>query len=429
MHADEIEATLRAQPLPIAAPKGEGWVAPAYHGLSIANLPSTIAALLGADLPNTLPTLPHETWHDWAVGLRRVVLVILDGLGYNLLRGRLAAGDGGILARVADAGTLIPLTSVFPSTTAAALVSLQTGVAPATHGWLAWEMYLREVGAAANGILLCPIWSRQRDLLLDWGLSPQALVTTPTLAAGLSAAGIQTAALASRQFEGSGYTQMLYRGMGKYWGHAHASDFWTLLRQILTGTAGQRAFISAYWSGIDTLGHSYGPESDPWQAEFRAMCHLLEAEFLARLSPAERAGTALLITADHGQLYIPPDHAVRVDEDPVLSGHLMVPVVGEARAAFIHPRPGRARLIRNHITECFPGRFEVVSSAKALDSGLLGDPPCDESYSRAGELLVLGRGHNALTRTKTRFPLLGKHGGLSADEMLVPLVAARLEAL
>ncbi|HNS49755.1 MAG TPA: alkaline phosphatase family protein [Anaerolineae bacterium] len=429
MRADEIENTLRAQSLPIAVPQGEDWVAPAYQGLSIANLASTIAALLGVDLPGALPALPRETWNDWAAGLRRVVLVIMDGLGYPLLRSRLAAGDGEALARVADAGSLIPLTSVFPSTTAAALVSLQTGVAPATHGWLAWEMYLREVGTAANGILLCPIWSRHRDLLLDWGLRPETLIKVPTLASCLGASGIQTAALASRQFEGSGYTQMLYRGMAKYWGHAHASDFWTLLRRILLDTSDQRAFVSAYWSGIDTIGHSYGPDSDYWQAEFRTMCHLLEHEFLARLSPAEREGTALLITADHGQLNVPPDQVIRADDDPVLSGHLLVPVVGESRAAFLHPRPGRADLIREHLTTGFPGRFEVVSSAAAMDSGLFGSPTCDESYSRSGELLVLGRGRTALLRTRPRLPLLGKHGGLSADEMLVPLVATRLEAL
>jgi len=429
MTAIDTENTLRARSLPVPLPPGEDWIAPAYQDLSIANLPSTIASLFGVELPDALPTLPQHLLQGWRAGLYRVVLIILDGLGYRLLGRRWADGDGQALSDLASAGTLFPLTSVFPSTTDAALMSLQTGVAPGTHGWLAWEMYLREVGMAANGVLLCPIWSRHRDLLLDWGLTPETLVSTPTLASRLSAAGIETAALASRQFEGSGFSRMLYRGMGQMWGHFHASDFWVQLREILHETAGQRAFVSAYWSGVDTIGHGYGPGSAQSQAEFRAVGHFLGQEFLGRLSAAEREGTLLLITADHGQVHVPANQIVTADEDPELSRHLMVPVVGESRAAFIHPRAGRAEAVRSYLTGAFPDRFQVVGSAEALDSGLMGRPVSDETYSRAGDLLVLARGENALQRTRSRGPLVGRHGGLSADEMLVPLIAARLEAL
>ena len=154
MDTAEIEKALLTRRLPLPTLAGDGWVAPAYQDFSIANLPATIAALLGIDLPGALPALPSNAWRDWSAGLQRVVLVIVDGLGYRLLQGRWAAGDAQQLVNLASAGRLLPLTSVFPSTTDAAMMSLQTGTAPATHGWLAWEMYLREVGMAANGVLL-----------------------------------------------------------------------------------------------------------------------------------------------------------------------------------------------------------------------------------------------------------------------------------
>ena len=39
----------------------------------------------------------------------------------------------------------------------AALMSLTSGRPPAEHGWLAYTMYLREFGVAANAIMLCPM--------------------------------------------------------------------------------------------------------------------------------------------------------------------------------------------------------------------------------------------------------------------------------
>ncbi len=104
-----------------------------------------------------------------------------------------------------------------------------------------------------------------------------------------------------------------------------------------------------------------------------------------------------------------------------------MPVVGESRAAFLYPRPGRAPAIRDHLAAAYPDWFTVLDSAAALEAGLMGKPVCDEAYARAGELLVLPRGSHALDHAEPQFALLGRHGGLTQDEMLVPLIGARLE--
>jgi hypothetical protein len=433
MKADDIEQMIlsRSPPDLFRAEEisQEGWVLPHYDRLSIANLPSTLAKLLGSDLPGAQPPLPRELWVDWVPGLRRVVLVLLDALGYRLLQDMWAAGQGQILADLAQTGRLVPLTSVFPSTTDAAMVTLRTGLPPATHGWLAYEMYLREMGIAANAILLSPVWTRQGDLLLDWGLDPNTLVTVPTLAEHLTAQGVTTGAVLSAHLKRSGFTQMIYRGVPKIHGHLQASDFWVQLRHVLAETRGQTALITAYWNGMDTLAHAYGPNTDQWQAEFRSVSHLLDREFLTYLPGADREGTLLLITADHGQIYVPPEGILTANEDPELRQHLMVPVMGESRAAFVYPRPGRTTIVKEYLESEFPGWFAVLDSGQALEAGLMGRPVADETYARAGELLVLPRGDHALQRSKSQVPLLGRHGGLTPQEMLVPLLGVRLEAL
>lgn len=437
MDADDIERTLLSRQLPGWLPPDEGWILPHYDGLCIANLPATIAAMLGGELstspkqgmPAALATLPRALWEDWVPGLRRVVLVIMDALGYRLLQARWASGEGQVLSDLAAAGRLVPLTSVFPSTTDAALVSLRTGFPPAAHGWLAYTMYLRELGIASNAILLCPIWTRQPDLLVDWGLDPESLVTVPTLAEHLAAMDVSTHAVFYAGFQNTGFSKMLYRGVDELLGHLHASDFWVQLRHALAKTRGRKAMLTAYWSGLDTLAHAYGPDTDFWGAEFRAVDHFLAHEFLAALPPEDRDGTLLLLTADHGQVFIPPEHILTASKDPELKQHLMVPIMGESRAAFVHPRPGRAMAVRDYLERAFPGWFVVLDSVEALDAGLMGRPVADETYVRAGELLVLPRGKRALQHYKPHVSLLGRHGGLTPEEMLVPLIGVRLEAL
>ncbi len=437
MDARDIEQTLLSRTVPGLLPPDQGWVPPHYDRFSIANLPATIANLLGNSpstpseqvLPGALPSLPCELWADWAPGLRRVVLVILDALGYRMLQGMLARGEGKTFSNLAEAGLMVPLTSVFPSTTDTALVSLSTGRPPAEHGWLAYTMYLREVGIAANAILLCPVWTRKPNLLLDWGLKPETLIPIPTMAERLAAMGVTTGAVFSAHFQGTGFSTMLYRGVAEIRGHLHASDFWGQLRHLLAETRGQRALLTAYWSGLDTLAHAYGPDTDLCRAEFRTVSHLLAQELLDSLPHQDREGTLLLITADHGQIHIPPEHILTASEDEALSRHLMVPIVGESRAAFVYPRPGRAEAIRSYLTSTHPGWFTVLRSAEALEAGLMGKPISDETYARAGELLVLPNGDHALQQSLPSVPLVGRHGGLTQEEMLVPMVGVRLEAL
>jgi predicted AlkP superfamily pyrophosphatase or phosphodiesterase len=222
---------------------------------------------------------------------------------------------------------------------------------------------------------------------------------------------------------------MLYRDVAEVRGHLHASDFWVQLRHLLAECRGQQALVTAYWSGLDTLAHTYGPASPHWETEFRTVSHLLEREFLATLPSEDRDGTLLLITADHGQIAIPSERILTISDHPELGQHLMVPIVGESRAAFVYPRPGRASAVRDYLQQAFPDCFVVLDSVRALEAGLMGKPITDETYARAGEMLVLPKADYALQHSYPRVPLIGRHGGLTQQEMLIPLIGIRLENL
>jgi arylsulfatase A-like enzyme len=201
------------------------------------------------------------------------------------------------------------------------------------------------------------------------------------------------------------------------------------LRHLLAENRNRKGFFTAYWSDLDTVGHYYGHSTEQWEAEFRDLSYLLGREFLASLPAEDRDGTLLLITADHGQVRVPPEHVLIANQDPELSQHLSVPITGESRAAFVYPRPGRAQAIRSYLESAFPGWFVVLDSMQVLAAGFMGRPITGETYARAGELIVLPKGTHALQRAQAQVMLLGRHGGLTSEEMLVPLIGTRLDAL
>ncbi len=192
--ATQIEHTIRHHRLPgLEEHLPEELILPHYGGYSIANLPATIAGLLGVELADAAPPLPTHLWADLAMGVRCVVIVILDAVGYLHLQ-RILAEEDSVLRRLAQAGRLVPLTSVFPSTTVAALTTLWTGRTPGGHGFVGTKLLLSQQGLLANMIGLAPVAHRQPEELLGWGWVTEEFVTVPSLAQQLTDGGVQTVA-------------------------------------------------------------------------------------------------------------------------------------------------------------------------------------------------------------------------------------------
>lgn len=430
-----IEALIRQHGLPglDGLPAGE-FILPHYDGLSIANLPATMAALLGGELPAVPPLLPRDLWTGWMPGLKRVILVILDALGYLRLGQQMATDESlDILRRLASAGHFFPLTSVCPSTTTTALSTFWTGRTPAEHGLLGYELYLREYGTLSNLIAVSPTFDGQREVLVEWGLEPASFLPVPDLAEQLKPQGIALRGLTYRNFINSGMSRIFRRGNDNDMrGYITLADLWTSLRHMLVESRPHNApeIIIAYWGGVDGVAHSYGPGTENWQAEVRSIVYSLEREFLRLLSPQDRDGTLLLITADHGQAYAPPEQATLLTEHPTLRNMLAVPPSGESRATYLFVRHGRVDDVRAYFAEHLPGKFVLVNSAEALAAGLFGPgTPAPETPFRIGDLLALARGQNTLQRGDKRPRLKGRHGGLTPEEMLAPLIGVRLDAV
>lgn len=427
--ADQIESTIRRDAPPFAAKLGDDVVWPRYDGYSIANLPATFASILGAPMPApSLSLLPADLWHDLARDVRRVVFVLIDALGYRRFLRALDADKNSGWRPLVERGRLFPLTSVFPSTTVAALSSLWTGLAPSQHGYLGTRLFLRELGALAEMISLKLVVKGKPGQLLEMGLEPEKFLPAPNLVEVFQSAGVSVYDLMPYQIMRSGLTRILHRGVDKLTPFVSASDMWVTLRRLLESAGDQRTYVYAYHAPVDGIAHLYGPTDDPLDAELRAFIYSMQTEFLDRLSPLARAGTLLVLGADHGQTFTPRSSVIELRKQPVWNDLVMMPT-SEARIAYAYVRAGRVQAFRDGLARDLSGKLIAVDTREALEAGLWGPGPLHaETRSRLGDLLLLATGDGWLADSTGQMPdFQGMHGGLTAEEMLVPSLWLRLD--
>ena len=405
------------------------WIAPDYAGRSIVNVPATVVRVFGGEI--STPSLDSTITRGLLAGVRRVVLVVVDALGYGKLLETLDANpQNGFHSLLWSGAQFVPITSVFPSTTTAALTSLWSGYTPAEHGFLGFQLFLRDLGVRANMIAFSPTAtdSLGRDQLIDGGLEPKDFLAVPSLPQTLEPAGVSVYHLLMYPYVESGLSRVQIRGAKETRGFVTSSDMWVVARQMIEEKKNERAVFAVYWGGVDGIGHVYGPSSETMTAEINNLAYSFEREFLNALSPAAREGTLFLLTADHGHLDTPENRTIYLSDHPELRSHLVMDFAGESRAAYLYCRNGEADAAREYIEHRLGDKFLVLDSQAALDAGLFGSGNlAPETKYRIGDLLVLAREDYTLVENHDAHLLLGRHGGLTAQEMLVPLIAARLD--
>jgi hypothetical protein len=404
-----------------------GFIHPNYQGHSILNIPSSICQLLGAARLGAGP-LADEYLDPIGDDIQRVVLVLMDALALHRLKDWMQSGASAIWSQLAEAGQLSALTSITPSTTSAALTSLWTGRSPTEHGITGYEMWLKELGVVINTILHTPMSFRTGGLgsLKHAGFEPLEFMRWPTLGTHLGRHGIKTYALQHRGILGSGLSSILFQDVGVQ-SFTTAADLWINLRSLLEDKAGERMFTWVYWSEVDHFGHHYGPDDERGAAEFANFSYAMETLFLNHLNPGSLANTLLILTADHGQITTPIDERYDLRRHPELLEHLHINPTGEHRLVYLHIRPGHSQAVKEYIERVWPGEFQLLNSVEAIQTGLFGPgTPHPGLLDRVGDLIAIARDDAYLWWAPTDNHMIGRHGGLHPQEMLVPFLTVRL---
>jgi hypothetical protein len=147
--------------------------------------------------------------------------------------------------------------------------------------------------------------------------------------------------------------------------------------------------------------------------------------FAEELFDALPAGTVLVVTADHGMVDV--DSADRVDVDQVAALREGVALVGgEARFRHVYTDDGAAADVSAAWRSVLGERAVVLTRDEAVAGNWFGAVE-GRVMERIGDVVVSVNG-NCAVEMRSAFPieatLVGLHGALTEDEMLVPLLVA-----
>lgn len=381
-----------------------GRVTPDYSGGSLLNLMASLEkACGGAPSAPPAPLLPPAQ----LAGRRNVVLVIVDGLGARYLAKQ---GAGSALASHLR-GTL---TSVFPSTTASAITTTMTGRAPSEHGLTGWYQYLPDTGAVTAVLPL-----RIRDGSPLPPIDPAALFPCGSFFDRIA----RPACVVSPQAIIDTVFNTRHCGRAAKRPYAAPADFFPALARTVRATT-EPTFIYGYTPDFDTVAHAHGVDSAEAAREFVA----IDAAWNTFLEQVAGTDTLVVLTADHGFIDAPPEHLIDLDAHPRLTALLARPLCGERRVAYCYVKMGADAAFREYVQTELGHAAELIPRETLLASGWLGPgAPHPRLAERVGDYALIMRDDWTIKDWlpgEKRHPMIGVHAGLTADEMLIPLVVA-----
>lgn len=381
---------------------------PDYRGGSIVNLMNSIIQSRGGTGDPLYGPLRGLDGAALAAA-RNVVLLVIDGLGYDYLQRQPQSSLWRHLHSRIDA--------VAPPTTAASITTFLTGMAPQQHGLTGWFTWFRELGSV---VTVLPYTVRAGGPSLGvFGIDARQFLGHTPIFERMDAQCYSVTPNWLRKSE----FNLAHSGGAEVVPHHGLQSCCDEVARLVRGS-GSRKYIYAYWPEFDALAHEHGVGSEQAASHFAR----IDAAFARLIEDLKGSDTVVLVTADHGFVDVPPQRHLNLADHPRLKECLMMPLCGEPRLAYCYVRHGMRGQFEAYVREALAHVCELHHSAGLVEQGLFGlGEPHPELLARIGDYALLLKDDYALTGRiggEGTLHMTGFHGGLSAAEVGVPLVVA-----
>lgn len=377
-------------------------ILPDYNN-SILNLITSILKYYKVESKyNSLPEIDKILKKDYT----NVVLFILDGMGENILN---ELNKDGLFRK----NKIKTITSVFPSTTAAAMTTYYSGKPPIETGWIAWSQYFKEFGRNIN--------------ILPWVDSyTDEEINVPNL----TRADIIGYKTVYEQITEQNEDIKVYEVLPAYCDkktktpiNAKEMDEIVAALELLCKNK-ERKFVLAYSDNPDGLIHKYGCKSK----EVKEFLENAQNELAKLIEKIQGTNTLILISADHGHKDI--EETISILDMPEIYECLQMPPTFEGRMVGFFVKANYKTEFENRFRKRFSNKFILYTKEEFIASGLLGEgkqhKKLDDfigdyiAISTSGTRILI---ENYLTRALGKEDhKMSTHCGLTKEELEVPLL-------
>lgn len=336
---------------------------------------------------------------------RNVVLIILDGMGEHILT---PISPNGFFKK----HEVEKVTSVYPSTTTAALTTYYAGKPPYETGWIAWSQYFKEYGREVD--MLAHIESYKHDSLKDARENVfETIMNYKTVFQQIE----EFAKIKAYEIMPS-YSDRRSKRTIK------ADTIDEIIDNIETLVENpEKKFIMAYSDNPDGLLHKYGTDSK------EATDFIKEAEQkISEMCNKLPDDTIVIISADHGHKNIEKSYSIL--DYPDLQECFIMPPALESRCLTFWIKPNMKEKFVKKFNEKFESEFWLMTREEFLKKNMLG---FGEKHKKIedflGDYVAVSISDSIIVLETQLAP--GKsvkkstHCGLTKEEMEVPVIVIK----
>ena len=382
---------------------------PVSDALSIVDFANALHSAMG--VPG-VPLGVKETYIKGMIGdPDHLILVLADGFGMNFVE----CLERGAFMR---SHLRAEMRTVFPSTTPIALTTLATGQWPGKHSVIGWFLRLDAIEAVST--IISYVRTSDKRPLSELGIEE---VDAYPAESRIGRASREALHLMPEHLTGSTYSNYWTGAVSQtgYDPEVPGKAMETIIDCVRR--ARERTCVYLYLPHVDSLAHKRGASHEETLRAAAQVDGLLE-----KLSEGLPGNARIVVTADHGHLDAPPEQTYSIGADDRIA-ELCSSLTGDPRAAYAHVADEMFDAFREAVRGVSGDDFLVLRSSDVEDLGLLcPGTVSDEARRRMGDALVLSTGGAALDYRALLgdevHPMVSHHGGLTPEEMRIPLVVA-----
>lgn len=414
------------------------FIKPLYGSYCFSEIPGTIQSLLsGSRHPRSLP---EDVLPNGYQQYDKVVFFFIDAFGWQHCE-RFGEHNAE-LSDLKQRAKVSKLTSQYPSTTAAHVLTAFTGKEPCQSGVWEWNYYSARLDEIISPLLFsfgrdAGSKFRKRNTLSEAGITAQQCFAENNFFLDLKQQGIQTRIYQEHDYISSSMNLWITRGADSIGIDTRAQDMGLdRLAEDLAKTD-QPTYFYYYYGLIDETAHAHGPYSAEVGGSLERFFKTFQERLLEPTAKLRRKEKILfIISADHGQVPVDSSRTIYLDKQfPLIRnwirknrrGELLIPA-GSARDTTLYLEEDYIDQAVNFLKDGLKGRAEVFRTSELINQGMFGSGIASTEFQESiGAVLIQPFKNETVfwAGDDGRYVVDGRggHGGLSEEEMEIPFLA------